>query len=164
MDKQERIDAAFRCFCDYMDGEGLKYEAQTKEGEDKRLLLSFMDDEQPMDAVFVFEKDAERIYIGSVFPFTFGEERLDDMLLAALCINRIVAVGSFCVDTKNRRCSFESNETVAGVGCFASEYAERIIVTVFSVLKRFGGQLAAVARGALAADDIDVGSHEEEAE
>lgn len=164
MDKHERMDAAFRCFCDYMDGEGLKYKAETKEGEDKRLLLGFMGDDRPLDAVFVFETEAERIYIGSLLPLTCKKEREDEMLLAVLHANQLVAVGTFCVDTENGHISFESNETVAGVGAFEPDYAARVIVSVFTVIKQFCGQFAAVNDGTLSASEITAESDEADGE
>ncbi|MDE7395710.1 MAG: hypothetical protein K2M95_06305 [Clostridiales bacterium] len=164
MDKHERIDAAFRCFCDYMDGEGLKYKAETKEGEDKRLLLGFMGDDRPLDAVFVFETEAERIYIGSLLPLKSRKETEDELLLAVLHANQLVAIGSFVLDTENGHISFESNETIAGVGAFEREYAERVIVSVFTVVKQFCGQFAAVIDGTLSASDITAESAEADGE
>ena len=162
MNEQERMDAAFRCFCEFLDGEGLNYQAETNEGEDKRILMGFSDNELPLRAVFAFEAAASRIYIGSLLPFTATAERADELLMAVLRVNQIVAVGTFCV-TEEGEVTFESNETLAGVGGISTEYPARVIGSTFAALERYGGQLAAVARGESMATDIRyVGGEDEE--
>lgn len=154
MDKQERMKAAFSCFCAYMDGEGLQYDAETSDEKHKCISLRFVGNGFPMDAVFVFEEEAERIFVYGKLPFTPRKEKVGELLLAVSFINQIVAVGTFCVDPKGGVCNFESNEALAGVSGFEPAYAERVIVSVFSAIEKFGAQLAAVNDGTLGADDV----------
>ena len=155
------MDAAYRCFCEFLDGEGLAYQAENEEG-DRRIYLGFSSNELPLHAVFVFETKAQRIYVGSLLPVTAKEETLDELIMAVLRVNQVVAVGAFCVNPESGACTFESNETLVGVDGFSTDYAARVIASTFTVLKQFGGQLAAVADGTLAADEIETGASEEE--
>lgn len=160
MDKQERMDAAFRCFCEFLDGEGLQYQAETNEGEDKRILLGFSGDALPLRAVFAFEVAASRIYVGSLLPFAATAETADELMMAVLRVNQIVAVGTFCVNDENE-VTFESNEILTGVGSISTDYPARVIGSTFAALEGYGGQLAAVARGESGAADIKFMGEEE---
>ena len=161
MNKQERMDAAFQCFCTYLDSEGLKYQTECEEGDDKRIYLGFDVGSVALKAVFVFQTEAERIYVGSPLPIKFNKDTVDEMVLAALRVNQIAAVGVFCVDRKGA-CIYESNEAIAGVNVFEPAYAERVIGSTFTVIQKFHGALAAVASGAVTAEGIALKASEED--
>ena len=162
MDKHERMEAVYRCFCAFLDGEGLHYQKEENEGEDKRIYLGFASEALPLHALFAFEEEASRIYVGSLLPAEAGAERADELVRAVLRINQVVAVGTFCVNEESGACTFESHETVAGVNAFSDDYPARVIGSTFAALKQYGGQLVEVARGTRTADEIVTGVEEDD--
>ena len=75
------------------------------------------------------------------------KEKAVDLVMAATYINQTLAIGTFCVDTDEKYCSFESNELFTGLHGFSREYAERVILSAFSAIEQYNDKLFAVNSG-----------------
>lgn len=151
MTKQERADAVFKCFCDYLDSEKLKY--QKDEGE-RSIILQLTGEDFPMTTLFHVEDEAERTFVFSKMPFEIQKEKLVDLVMAVNYINQVLAIGTFCVDLDKMYCSFESNEIFTGLEGFNAEYAERVIMVAFSAIEKYNDKLFAINKGLMTVKDF----------
>ncbi len=144
MTKTERADEVYRCLCEYLDGKNLKYRQDAAE---RSILLQLTGEDFPMTTLFRVEEENERIFVFSKLPFEVQKEKAVDLVMAATYINQTLAIGTFCVDTDEKYCSFESNELFTGLHGFSREYAERVILSAFSAIEQYNDKLFAVNSG-----------------
>lgn len=151
MTKKERAEAVFKCFCNYLDSENLKYQ---KDEEKRTIVLQMTGEDFPMTTLFAVEEEAERTFIYSKMPFEIQKEKLVDIVMAVNYINQVLAIGTFCVDVNDLTCSFESNEIFTGLSGFSAAYAERVIMVAFSAIEKYNDKLFAVNKGLMTVKDF----------
>lgn len=151
MTKKERADAVFKCYCDFLDGENLKYQ---KDESERTVILQLTGEDFPMTTMFHVEEEQERTFIFSKMPFEIQKEKLVDIVMAVNYINQVLAIGTFCVDMNNLYCSFESNEIFTGLSGFSKAYAERVIMVAFSAIEKYNDKLFAINKGLMTVKDF----------
>ena len=146
MTKKERADAVYKCYCDFLDSKGFKYQSDNSE---RSIILQITGEDFPMTTLFKVEEEHERTFIFSKIPFEANKDKIPDLIMATTLINQILAVGAFCVDTDNLYCSYESNEIFTGLSGFNPDYAERVIISAFSAIEKYNDKLFAINKGLL---------------
>ena len=151
MTKKERADAVYKCLCDYMRGEGYKYQADEA---NRTVALQLTGADFPMLTTFKVEEEPERTFVYSKMPFEVQKERVVDMVMATTYVNQLLAIGTFCVDIENCVCSFESNESYVGLHGFNKEWAERVVMSAFAAIEKYNDKLYDVNRGYITVRDF----------
>ena len=151
MTKKERADAVFKCYCDFLEGENLKYQ---KDEEERTIILQLTGDDFPITTMFHVEEEEERTFVFSKMPFEIAKDKLVDLVMAVNYVNQVLAVGTFCVDMNQLYCSFESNEVYAGLSGFSAAYAERVIMVAFSAIEQYNDKLFAINKGLMSVKDF----------
>ena len=146
MTAAERADSVFGCYCEYLDGKGLRYK---KDADERKILLQMTGANLPVTLLLSVEEDNERTFVFAKLPFDVSREKRVDLAMAVTYINAVLATGTFCVDADGGYVSYESNELYTGLHGFTAAYAERVIVSAFSAVDMFNDQLFAVNKGLL---------------
>lgn len=151
MNKTERADAAYKCFCEFADGANLKYKGDAAE---RNILIKVGSGEFSAPLLFHTDEENERICVIGKMPFEIKKEKVSDFIIAVNAINCELAAGAFCVAPEKNYCGFEMNAIFAGVNGFGKEFAERIMIFAFSAVEKYGRKLEELNCGKIGVNEF----------